>query len=928
MNLFKLLGTILLFLFYSQPNEKISILSKLKDNIRNEKLEANLILFEHAKLDRFDCVEKGRIYHQMGLTYYNLAEEEKGIEFFKKAIGVWQKCNGIPQEEVANTIYNIGVSYQYTQNIYLGKHYIDTALYLYERIDTFPIEKIITKYEGAASFYADLKDFSRAELLNKNAENKYKKIQSKDAIFPMINRLLLYIDFKKYNKGLILFNEIDSLLKKDNTLLDDYYKSIFYLNSAHLFLKLDNLDKSNNYAIKAKFLLPKEEHNLLSNFHEIVGTYYARKNNLQAATLEFEKALNYRMKESSVLQQHLATAYAYENLSGILLKKGENNKALEYINKAIKNLSTNQSFDADQNPLINDQNHPIDLIRQLIIKDQIFYQMDSSKIGLLKCIKIHEKVDSLIDQSINQYSTENTRLELRQIIEKHTELAITRNFRLSKLNNDEKLLERAFYFSSKAKSQIMAQGMNDQLVINELGSAETINNFRKLQNDLNQIEEQILESKLKKDSLLDKQSRIKTELEILRTTFLKRIGREKTNSFQYSIKSPDEIKAALENHQLVIDFFIGKKHSYVFYINKDIFESRIIKNDSLDQMLLEYREKISSPSNQDWKELSKNLYQILFSDELEKAKRRGIKNLILLPEGSLNYIPMETFVSEEERYLIKDFNLSYLYSTAFLQYSKNRNFDYDFVGFATKYSKNIDQKLFDLGYINNDEKYGQLSMSEKELLACKVIYSEKYLLGKEASVDNFFKYAAKSKILYLSLHGLVDEEESKRTSLLFDDENTNFILNSFELYKIKLETDLVILSACHSASGKLYQSEGIIGMTRAFATSGANNVVSSLWPATEKSASLILPKFLAYLQKGESKSEALRNSKINYLEEVSPGFQHPYYWSNFILLGVLESNNQQAFLSIPFIIFASVLLSMLLFFIFQLIKNKKDYPDL
>ncbi|HPN68288.1 MAG TPA: CHAT domain-containing protein [Saprospiraceae bacterium] len=922
MNLLNFSCLIFLLSFYTgyQEHEK-DLLSRLKQNIEKEQFEDNIILYERADLGRFDCVEKGRIHHQLGLSYYNLDKEDQAIEAFKKATEVWKNCKGIPDEEVANTIYNIGVSYQYTSSIYLGKNYIDTALYIYESLDSFPAEKIISKYEGAASFYSDLKDFFRAELLFKNAELKYQSIQSDDLVFPMLNRLVLYIEFRKYKKGFQLFNEIESLLSKNDELLDDYHKSIFYLNAGNLFLKMNQLDKCFYYTKKAQAILPKEEHNLLSNVHEILGTYYSRKNELNLAEIAFEKALNYRMSESSIFQKHLATAYAYENISDLLLKRGKHEEALEYINKGIRNLSGNQVFDVLQNPSIKDHQYPVDLVRQLLIKERIFFEMDSSKIGLEKCLSIHQKIDSLIDESISKYASENTRLELKQIIEQHSETAISRLFKLNKLDKNIQNLEKAFYYSSKAKSQIMAQGMNDQLVFNQLGDAKTLNAYRTLQDELKEVKELLLETDISKDSLLFRQNEILTELEVLKTSFLNKTGGLKNNESYFKIKSVNEIMSLLNKEQLLVDFFIGKENSYGFFIDKDNFEAVEIVSHSLNKKILEHKEMLNAPSDLPWRTTSKYLYETLFSNKLITAKQKGITDLIILSDGSLNYISLESLVNDEDVLLIYDFNISYLYSTAFLKNAVKRQYDFEFVGMATPYSKDLDQKLISLGYIDKTENYGQLSMSEKELLSCKAVYKNKYLLGKEASVDNFFRYASKSKILYLSMHGILDDEENERTALLFDDQNPNFILSAFELYKNKIETDLVILSACHSAGGKLYQGEGTNGLSKAFIASGASSVVSSLWPATELSASMILPNFLKYLKSGKSKTEALRLSKLDYLKSVSPGFQHPYYWSNFILLGDIEAYEKGFEFSDLVSILGLVSIILLVIFTFRKFRN-------
>ena len=122
-----------------------------------------------------------------------------------------------------------------------------------------------------------------------------------------------------------------------------------------------------------------------------------------------------------------------------------------------------------------------------------------------------------------------------------------------------------------------------------------------------------------------------------------------------------------------------------------------------------------------------------------------------------------------------------------------------------------------------------------------------------------------------------------------------------KLFNLKLNSDLVVLSSCNSGLGVIDESEGILGMTKAFFEAGAKSVVVSLWTVNDKYTAKFMTLFYKNLSEGFDKSEALRQAKIEFIKKYSP---NPYYWAAFVLSGNVSKLNIKTVIIevIPFII--------------------------
>jgi CHAT domain-containing protein len=163
------------------------------------------------------------------------------------------------------------------------------------------------------------------------------------------------------------------------------------------------------------------------------------------------------------------------------------------------------------------------------------------------------------------------------------------------------------------------------------------------------------------------------------------------------------------------------------------------------------------------------------------------------------------------------------------------------------------------------------------------------MLGADASETNL-KAAALDGYNYIhfATHGLVDDDNPDYSALLLDEVTSNSasedgVLHAFEIAKLKLNTDLVVLSACNTGLGRLWSGDGMIGLNWAFLAAGARALCVTLWSIDDKSTSVFMRHFYQLLLKGESPAEALQRTRVFMLRETE--YRSPYYWAPFVLIG-------------------------------------------
>jgi len=130
-------------------------------------------------------------------------------------------------------------------------------------------------------------------------------------------------------------------------------------------------------------------------------------------------------------------------------------------------------------------------------------------------------------------------------------------------------------------------------------------------------------------------------------------------------------------------------------------------------------------------------------------------------------------------------------------------------------------------------------------------------------------------------------------SLAGADDTYDGFLQMSEIFNLRLDANLVVLSACDTGTGKLRRGEGLIGLTRAFMYAGTPSVAASLWKVNDQSTSLFMEFFYQNLKEGQSKADALRQAKKHLMQtrawsdtvSEEQSFAAPYFWAPFVLIG-------------------------------------------
>jgi CHAT domain-containing protein len=414
-----------------------------------------------------------------------------------------------------------------------------------------------------------------------------------------------------------------------------------------------------------------------------------------------------------------------------------------------------------------------------------------------------------------------------------------------------------------------------------------------------------------RDSLFETRKKLDQHIQHLETSYPK----------YYELKYKPVVTRASEiqqdillRNQVMVSYFFGEETLYALVISKDSFEIRELTTDSLSQQdIQKYRDLIlNSSSTTAFAEKSHQLYNKLINPISDLISG---KNLLIVPDGILHYLPFESLVTNAVSdlnsvryhnlsYLIQDYAISYAPSAGYLHLSNqkdNPDTKRQLVGFAPGFSevsssekRNIypdyersvlslpfsKREVEELGELfNNDSGFWSFLFSSSNPADTYVGSTASEEMFKNVSLENY-------RYIHLATHAYVSEEDPEQSGILFavpQNSKEDGVLHASEIYNLHLNTYLVTLSACETGIGTIAEGEGMMSLSRAFQYAGAQNLLVSLWKVSDRSTSELMLAFYKLNQQKNAISTALREAKINMINEGQ--YSHPKYWAPFVLIG-------------------------------------------
>lgn len=380
-------------------------------------------------------------------------------------------------------------------------------------------------------------------------------------------------------------------------------------------------------------------------------------------------------------------------------------------------------------------------------------------------------------------------------------------------------------------------------------------------------------------------------------SILDKLKEENPSFFAYKYSNDelnlDKIQSILESEdRSIVSYSINNGKLYIFSVTADELKIAMKEWDLSDDILDLRNKMISLEDETGLEDITARLHSTLIAPI---ASSMTTSNITIIPDGVLNYLPFDLLrANSEDNYLISKHSISYDYSLKLFEHFRSLESNADnsqLLAFAPKFSESVAPINSELSStINSDLRSMVLPLpgAQEEVNQISEIFEGNTFVGEEATETKFKEEADEFGVIHLATHAIVNDYSPSKSKLVFQQEGNSEddgYLHAHEIFNLKLNADLVTLSACNTAFGSIKRGEGVMSLSRAFAYAGSPNCLVSLWPSSDKASPEIMSAFYENLAEGQSKDEALRNSKLAYLESASGKAAHPFYWSGFVFIG-------------------------------------------
>ncbi len=353
------------------------------------------------------------------------------------------------------------------------------------------------------------------------------------------------------------------------------------------------------------------------------------------------------------------------------------------------------------------------------------------------------------------------------------------------------------------------------------------------------------------------------------------------------------------------------------------------EEDRLESVLSFYRLLLARPVQTRSTEkaveyMGKYLYGRLiqpFHRELE-----NIQQLIFVPDGILGTIPFEVLQNEAGEYLVEKYDISYSQSLVISQMIRERKYTQDrnpllaFGGAVYEeesYNENIQETDVEIIRQNVSEMiltggstrgaYSGLglgtwknlpgTLDEVNLLS-SIVPGAKIITGADVTEESVQDKSdsgelANYKVIHFATHGIVIPEIPELSAVVLsqfsdDSDREDGYLTMSEIARLDIRADFVNLSACETGLGKIYQGEGVVGLTQAFLVAGANALSVSLWQVSDESTMEFMTGVYSLVEEvGLSYAQAMSEMKRVFLNDDL--YKNPFYWAPFVHYGDNEA---------------------------------------
>lgn len=887
-----------------------------------------------------------RTYYNLALIYFSTANYDRSLGLIDTTILIRQDITPITSE-LADSYNLMAGIYYYQGKLTEAEEAYENSLEIYLKTIGESKPKTGFAYFGLGLIYDIKGDGKKCIEYNRKAL---------DIWIPSLGQDHPYVA-NAFNKiGIVYCNEgnFDKSLENHLKALDIRVSSFgskhpsvaeSFNNLGLLHYRQEDYGEAMRYhrkSIEIKKNIFGSNHHKVANSYNNIGLIHAGLENYPKAIEFFKRSLDIKLPIFG--ENHHDVLESYNNLSDFYFKSGDTLEGLYYTKKVIDASKLNWKREN-----IEELKFDLNLLDALYEMGKYGHYDENESTPSQK--KIVEITLEILDQFSRQIEDGNSQIEFKKDSYYLYELFLE----LSK-EWEPRDKSKEFSFAEKSKTSVLLssiRSMNSQAYHDLPDSLQNIEqelDFEEKElNKLVAFEEK--NSSGNSDSLLRMYSSeifdINRKQEALFETFKAEYSNYFNLKYDNTVTTFEEIQKLLDQEQLLIEYFVGHDKIFVFAISSSDYEVIEIKKDfPLEDYVKKIRDAIYLPvldrsldkiRKDSFKREYLQVASEIYSRILDPISIDLPKKLIVIPDGILNYLPFDALLTSRPKdsasfnklpYLINEHTVSYNYSaTLFSEVVRKRHVKKSkkllavAPFFGDEYNHNLLTARSSIDQLRDTLSPLIWNVKEVEMI-CKSIGGNS-LIRQDATLQNFLSIASEYEILHLSTHGKADDKSGNYSYIAFTetkDSVENEKLYVEDLYGIRLNSEMVVLSACETGLGKLELGEGVIGMTRGFMYAGAKSIVTSLWSVNDKSSQEIMSSFYQQLKLGKTKDEALREAKLNYIN-MNTVNSSPFYWAAFVPIGDMKTIDfPSSFESWWFVVLLSI--GFLGYYLWKLRENK------
>ena len=663
-----------------------------------------------------------------------------------------------------------------------------------------------------------------------------------------------------------------------------------------------------------------------------------------------DKALQNLLESLSIAEQIKSTGLIIDSQAGlgsVYRLRGQYDLALEYLNRSWK--AAEQMGDKPHIAVAlwqigelysskGDHSHAVEFSdRAISLADQI----DLPEISYL-ALAVKGKAHAALEQSSlaqKSFVAAISTIEQLRAQVSGGEQAYQRFFQnrvgpyhamVSSLIKEGKPIE-ALAFAERAKARVLLDVIqNGRIDINASMSDKEQAEERRLYGELVSINARLRAERMAQPPDVSRTTELESKLqnarnayEMFQTAVYAAHPELKTKRGVFPEFTTEQARALLSDiGTTILEYVVTEQQTFLFALTRDsttqlkvwlkVYAIKIKRIDLSN--LVEKHRSLLSTNHPGFRQTGRELYDLLIKPA--ELYLKGKTAMCIVPDGPLWNLTFQALQTERDRYVLEQYAVYYAPSLQVLREMRKRSDRLQSLPLSKSEQKgasSLSKAQIPEFYAVGNPAFGGEALAraqtlrnapfvplpeterEAEALAAEVYgpQASAVRIGTAAREDAVKAEMGRYRVLHFATHGVFDDRNPLYSYIVLasgGDSNEDGLLEAWELMKMDLKAEMVVLSACDTARGRVGDGEGMIGMTWALFVAGVPTMIASQWQVPSESTTKLMLGFHKNVVGGGSsdrkisKAEAWRQAVLVMMND--PRYRmKPYYWAGFVVVG-------------------------------------------